>query len=191
MKISQIIHWLLRMFVYACIGTSATLLLYDFENNSLPGGINQRTWTRHSKAKQYISSMNRRQRTYYLENGNFSNSIDNLGDNLGLSIKTNTNNYSYRILSPMNPVQNVEELKPSPLDEKSKIVFATPQKPELKSYMGIAWTFQMSDGNLTINAILCESGEEEILYPSTVTKVLKEEVSCPPGFEALQLLIPY
>ena len=49
----------------------------------------------------------------------------------------------------------------------------------------------MSDGNLTINAILCEGGEEGILYPSTVVKVLKEEVSCPPGFKDLQLLIPY
>ena len=132
MKTSQIIHWFLRMFVYACIGTSATLLLYDFEYNSWYG-TNQGNKARHSEGRQYISSMNRGQQAYYLEKGNFSNSIDNLG----LGILKDTNNYSYRILSPMNPVQNVEELKPSPLDNKIKIVFATPQKPELKSYMGI------------------------------------------------------
>ena len=184
-QIFQIIHWFLRMFVYACMGSSAMLLFYDFENNSWPNfHRNQRTRVRESEGRTYISYMNRGQQAYYAENGNFSNSIDNLG----LGILKDTNNYSYRILSPMNPVQNVEELKPSPLDEKRKIAFATPQEADIKSYMGIVWTFPMSDGNTTTKNFVCESSKEGILYPSTVAKVLKEDMPCPPDFELLTRL---
>ncbi len=185
MNISKIIHWLLRMFVYACMGTSAMLLVYDFENNCwFCSGYK----SNQAEAKQYIGSMNRGQQAYYVEKGYFSNSIDNLA----LGIKKDTSSYSYRILSPMNPVQNVEELKPSPLDEKSKITFATPiafatpQEADLKSYMGIVWTFTLSDGNTTTKSFVCESSKEGVLYPSTVAKVLKEDIPCPPDFELLR-----
>jgi len=182
-QIFQIIHWFLRMFVYACMGSSTMLLFYDFENNSWPNfHRNLGTLARESEGRTYISSMNKGQQVYYVDEGNFSNSINNLG----LGIKTDTNNYSYRILSPMNPVQNVEELKPSPLDEKSKIAFATPQRADLKSYMGIVWSFTLSDGNSTTERFVCESSKEGILYPSTVAKVLKEDIPCPPDFELLR-----
>jgi hypothetical protein len=162
------------------MGTSAMLLVYDFENDCWfceYGKVDPMEVT------QFLGSMNKGQQAYYIENNSFSNSINNLG----LGIKTDTNNYSYRILSPMNPVQNVEELKPSPLDENSKITFATPKNPGFKSYMGIVWTFPMSDDQLTTNTLLCKSSKEEVLYPSTLVKVLKEtEIPCPPGFEVLR-----
>ncbi len=179
MKISQIIHWLLRMFVYACMGTSAMLLVYDFENDCWFCSGDK---SNQAEAKTYISSMNRGQQAYYVEKNTFSNSIDDLR----LEIKKDTSAYSYRILSPMNPVQNVEELKPSPLDESRKIAFATPKKPGFKSYIGIAWIFPISDGKLTTKRILCESGQEGILYQSILPKISNNEISCPPGFEVLR-----
>ena len=179
MKISQIIHWFLRMFVYACMGTSAILLLYDFENNSWYSP-DQMKGARESEGRINIGSMNRAQQAYYLENNNFSNSIDNLG--LGIM---DTNNYSYRILSPMNPVQNVEELKPLPLDEKSKIAFATPQRTDLKSYIAIVWTLQNYDYNATTSAI-CQRKKEQISYPSILPEISDNQILCPPGFEVLE-----
>ena len=179
MKISKIANWLLRMFVYDCMGTSAMLLVYDFENDC---------WfcTGHKKgpmeAKQYISSINRGQQAYYLENNNFSNSIDNLG----LGIKQDTNSYSYRILSPMNPVQNVEELKSSPVESERAIAFATPKILGFKSYMGIASTLQSSDGQMTTTRSICHTEEEGILYPSILPEKANNQISCPPGFETLR-----
>jgi len=180
MKISQIIHWFLRMFVYACMGTSAMLLVYDFENDSWYG-MNQARKAHQAEGKQYIHTMNRGQQAYYAENNNFSNSIDNLG----LGIKTDTSAYSYRILSPMIPVQNVEELKPYPVDEKIKITFATPQNTYLKSYMGIVWTLPNDDYTTTTSAI-CQQKKEQILYPSILPEISDNQISCPPGFEVLE-----
>ena len=179
MKISKIANWLLRMFVYACMGTSAMLLVYDFENDCwfCTGHKNGQ-----AEAKAYISAMNRSQQAYYLENSNFSNSINNLG----LGIKKDTNNYSYRILSPMNPVQNVEELKSSPVESERTIAFATPKRLGFKSYMGMVWTFPNYDGQITTTSTICQTGEEGILYPSILPEKANDQISCPPGFETLR-----
>ena len=175
MNLSQIIHWLLRMFVYACMGTSAMLLIYDFENDCW---FCTRYRNYQAEGKQYISAMNKGQQAYYVENNNFSNSIDNLG----LGIKQDTSAYSYRILSPMNPVQNVEELKPSPVDGEKRIAFATPQKPGFKSYMGIVWTLPNSRGEITTKSLICEEEEERVLDPSILPEISDNKISCPPGF---------
>ena len=179
MKISQIIHWFLRMFVYACMGTSAILLLYDFENNCLGSSSCKGKWF--APGIQFIYSMNGGQEAYYAENGNFSNSIDNLG----LGMKTDISNYNFRILSPMNPVQNVEELKPSPLDDSRTIAFATSQKAYLKSYMGIVWTLP-NDDYTTTTSVVCQRKKEQILYPSILPEISDNQISCPPGFEVLE-----
>ena len=173
MKISQIIHWFLRMFVYACMGTSAMLLVYDFENDCwFCSGYK----SNQAEVKQYIRAMNRAQQAYYVEKNSFSNSIDNLG----LGIKKDTSVYSYRILSPMNPVQNVEELKSLPVEKERAIALASPKKPGFKSYMGIVWTFQISDGQATTKSIVCEW--EGNLYPSILPEISNQQISCPPGF---------
>lgn len=179
MKISQIANWLLRMFVYACMGTSAMLLVYDFENDCWFCTGHKNT---EAEAKHYISSINRGQQAYYVEKSNFSNSIDNLG----LGIKQDTNSYSYRILSPMNPVQNVEELKPSPVESERAIAFATPKILGFTSYMGIASTLPTSDGKITTTTAICLTGEEGILYPSILPEISDNQISCPPGFETLR-----
>lgn len=174
MNLSKIAHWVLRMFVYACMGTSAMLLVYNFQYGCwfCEAGKNNQ-----AEAKTYIGSMNRSQQAHYLENGNFSNSINNLG----LAIKKDTNSYSYRILSPMNPVQNLEELKPSPLDEERAIAFATPKKPGLKSYIGIV--LSMGNGKPTTNRVVCEWEGNGNLYPSLLPTIFNNQISCPPGLK--------
>lgn len=180
MKISKIANWLLRMFVYACMGTSAILLVYNFENDCWFCSGDYMT---EKEGKHYIGSINKGQQFYYVENNKFSNSIDNLG----IGIKTDTNNYSYRILSPMNPVQNVEELKLLPVEKERAIAFATPKILGFKSYMGIASTLQNSDGKITATTKgICQTGEEGILYPSILPEISDDQISCPPGFEILR-----
>lgn len=60
---------------------------------ALPSFLNQANKAKQSEAKQYVGSMNRSQQAYYLEKNSFTNSI---GD-LGLGIKTQTQNYKYSI----------------------------------------------------------------------------------------------
>ncbi|AFY68131.1 type IV pilin-like G/H family protein [Geitlerinema sp. PCC 7407] len=60
---------------------------------ALPSFLNQANKAKQSEAKQYVGSMNRSQQAYYLEKISFTDSI---GD-LGLGIKTQTQNYIYSI----------------------------------------------------------------------------------------------
>lgn len=60
---------------------------------ALPSVLNQASKAKQVEAKTYISTMNRAQQLYYLENFSFTNSIDSL--ELGLS--NQTNNYDYII----------------------------------------------------------------------------------------------
>jgi len=60
---------------------------------ALPSFLNQANRARESEAKQYAGSMNRAQQAFYLEKQAFSTAIENLG----LGIKTQTDNYKYEI----------------------------------------------------------------------------------------------
>ena len=177
-NLSKITHWLLRMFVYACMGTSAILLVYDFENSCwfCIGYRNHK-----AEAKQYIGAMNRAQQAYYLEKSNFSNSINNLG----LGIKTDTAGYSYRILSPMEPIQDAAAIKPPSQEKERAIAFATPKRTGFKSYMGIVWKYQNTNGQITTTSLICETGEEGVLYPSNLPQTTNQ-IYCPPGFVPLR-----
>jgi len=64
----------------------------------LPSYFNQAGKLKQSEAKQYVSSMNRAQQAYYLENSRFSASVEALG----LGITTQTTNYSYSIRRTAN-----------------------------------------------------------------------------------------
>jgi type IV pilus assembly protein PilA len=60
---------------------------------ALPSFLNQANKAKQSEAKQYVGSMNRSQQAYYLEKNSFT---DVIGD-LGLGIRTETQNYQYSI----------------------------------------------------------------------------------------------
>ncbi|EDX87479.1 Prokaryotic N-terminal methylation motif domain protein [Synechococcus sp. PCC 7335] len=58
---------------------------------ALPSFLNQGNRARQSEAQTYVGSMNRAQQTFYLENGEFTGTMDDLG----LGIPEETENYSY------------------------------------------------------------------------------------------------
>jgi len=60
---------------------------------ALPAFLSQANKAKQSEAKQYVSSINKSQQAYYVEQGKFSK--DGTGTELGIGIKTQTTNYIY------------------------------------------------------------------------------------------------
>jgi len=108
---------------------------------ALPSFLNQANKAKQSEAKQYAGSMNRSQQAYYLEKGEFT---DQLG-NLGLGIATQTENYQYLINLPASgQVTNEGETLKDPL----------------KSYVGGVMLGTIVDtSEATTLAVLCEKQE--------------------------------
>ncbi len=62
---------------------------------ALPAFLSQANKAKQSEAKQYVSSINKSQQAFYVEQGKFSK--DGTGTELGIGIKTQTSNYKYVI----------------------------------------------------------------------------------------------
>lgn len=107
-------------------------------------------------AKEIIASINRIQKGFYLENGRFASTWEDLGFN----IESKEQDYEYKIAWS---------------DRHKTIVTATAKKPEDKSYTGIVF----AEGQSAVDKI-CETDR-----PSTIPPVIPEAVNkdmlCPPG----------
>lgn len=109
----------------------------------LPNLLNGNTAkTKQTEAKQYVSSMNRAQQAYYLESGKFVTRDRKKGwDKLGIGIKTETNNYIYSFQGRDNAVFN----------------YGISKRDDLKSYVGAVFVVSDAKGEVTTQAIICES----------------------------------
>ncbi len=116
---------------------------------ALPSFLNQANKAKQSEAKQYTGSMNRQQQAYFLENSHFSTTI---GD-LGLGIKTQTENYSYAIVGA-----NDGATASSPITVTNQgIPINATKRQTLKLYLGGATTnFVSATSEATTVALLCE-----------------------------------
>jgi len=106
---------------------------------ALPSFLNQAQKGKQSEAKQYTGAMNRGQQAYFLEKGSFADTFDNLG----IGIKTQTDNYLYSIAGGLTT------------DATS---LGVAYKTALKSYVGsvtIQPVSSTSDSNTV--GVLCES----------------------------------
>ncbi|WP_392534990.1 type IV pilin-like G/H family protein [Nostoc sp. C117] len=105
---------------------------------ALPSFLNQANKGKQSEAKQYTGSMNRAQQAYLLENGNFTTVMDQLG----LGIRTQTENYAYAINGNTTLVANN----------------GISLKGTLKSYQGVVVkSIVLSTSEATTLAVLCQS----------------------------------
>ncbi|MEH2269281.1 MAG: type IV pilin-like G/H family protein [Nostoc sp.] len=105
---------------------------------ALPSFLNQANKAKQSEAKQYTGSMNRAQQAYLLENGNFTSTMDQLG----LGIRTQTENYIYGVNGNTTLVANN----------------AISLKGTLKSYQGVVVkSIVLSTSEATTLAVLCQS----------------------------------
>ncbi|WP_094677128.1 type IV pilin-like G/H family protein [Hydrocoleum sp. CS-953] len=138
-----------------------SIVLPSFFNPSYP-------LSKRSEAKQYISSINKGQQAYYAENGEFN---DNISD-LGLGIKLETVNYSYKIkeINSMRVLVTATAKKRSFYYEPMRLPFFGIRLPfyrrirlsenYLKSYSGIVY---IKDG--TSSSMICETDEPSLTAP--------------------------
>ncbi len=108
---------------------------------ALPSFLNQANKGKQSEAKQYVGSLNRSQQAYYLENSNFGTSVDQLG----IGIKTQTDNYLYHV----NPGSIGTQVNNN----------GDSQKAALKSYTGnvVLSVVNNASSDATTLAVLCET----------------------------------
>ncbi len=118
-----------------------------------------------SEAKQIVGAMNRAQQAYFLENGKFAKTIQELQ----IGIESTTENYRYRIVSQGKNNQSVVQT-------------ATAKKPDLKSYTGIVFIRKIKGETLT-NTAICETvkpATQAPAIPKIPTKA-SQGVQCPAG----------
>lgn len=172
---------LLRGLIYSGVLVNLILPLYDFNSHDLRGkSDNENKLQASLNGKNEISMLSRAQLAYYTEKGYLSDSIEDLA--VGLS--TDTPSYSYRILSPMVPAQELKEpVLPAPAPE---IVFmlAQAKNPYYKSYIGVVYPTQKGinkgKSETLVNSTICEIDRWTPL-PSTLPTLKAGEIQCPPG----------
>ncbi|MGB8686077.1 MAG: type IV pilin-like G/H family protein [Microcoleus sp.] len=90
-----------------------------------------------TEGKQYVGSMNKAQQAYYAENGEFTNSVPNLG----LGIRTETANYKYSISTENQAVFN----------------YGLSKQGKLKSFVGGVFLIGDATTEITTVRILCQT----------------------------------
>ena len=177
------IGWLVRILLYSSVATVLALPFYTPDCSSCHNLLNSANKARESEGKMYIGSMNRAQQAYYLEKGTFTKSIADLG----LGIKTETNYYSHRILSPMIPVQTLNKsVNKNPSVQTSVTIISQSKKPVLRSFIGSVFVIPSKDiKEKDTIAVICEVQKNNPL-PTNMPSLVNREIQCPKGSEALR-----
>jgi prepilin-type N-terminal cleavage/methylation domain-containing protein len=138
---------------------------------ALPSFFNQATKGKQSEAKQYVAAMNRAQQAYYLQEGVFTNNLNELG----VGIKSQTESYKYELKGDTTKVANN----------------GVSLKGSLKSYAGVVILSQQQTGSKAVTLVtLCESikvGEGTAQDPQTSGTAPQLEPSCPSNFVVLKI----
>ncbi|AFY58797.1 hypothetical protein Riv7116_6467 [Rivularia sp. PCC 7116] len=150
------------------------------ETTSLPAGTkvvaladiakNQANKARESEGKTYVGSMNRGNQAYYLENNKFATKLEELK----LGIKSETENYVYKVVPQSN-------------ESKSVMNIAKAKGEGLNSYVGLVYLTKIKSGEYTTFAKLCETSQALSSTPQMpiVPTQSSEEMKCPSGFKPL------
>ena len=129
---------------------------------ALPSFLNQANKAKQSEAKQYISSMNKGQQAYFAENTKFATDVPNLG----LGIKTQTNNYQYGV-GPTNGIAATGGVT----------MAATPIGASIKGYAGAVFFVPAGEGDGT-SSILCEELTANVAAPTAIA-LSRNTTACP------------
>ena len=112
---------------------------------------------RQAEARQYVSAINKAEQAYYTENGRFSSNWSQLG----VGIRTETANYTYRI---------------SNLSARSVRVTAAAKDNRLKSYTG-AVVIVGAGNDLTSQSVICESNTAT-RTPPAMPRLVRNNIQC-------------
>ncbi|MEG4242625.1 MAG: type IV pilin-like G/H family protein [Microcoleus sp.] len=154
--------------VGGAIAVTFYVLLLSVFGISLFANTQLESQAKQSEAKQYISSINRGQQAYYAEHTKFSSTIEEIG----LGLKTETNNYKYTIFS---------------VDNTKVIASATAKNKNLKSYTGAVFSIKGIDGNDTTKADVCET-DRPSQTPPNIPQLIGNDIQCPAGSVSLDSL---
>ncbi|WP_373535960.1 type IV pilin-like G/H family protein [Microcoleus sp.] len=102
-----------------------------------------------TEAKQCVSSMNKAQQAYYAENGNFTNSVPNLG----LGIRWETANYKYSISTDST-------------ENKAVFNYGVSKQGKLKSLVGGVFLIGDATTEITTVRILCQTNAASTAQPA-------------------------
>lgn len=175
-----------KVYVIPPVGNSQEKVAYDMpfekvsDNTSLPPNIkvvaladiakNQAKKARQSEGKTYIGTMNRAHQAYFLENNKFATTIEELQ----IGIKSETENYIYKIVPESN-------------QSKSVMNVAQAKREGLKSYTGLVYVTEDNNGEKITNVKLCETNQALSKPPKmpTIPNKSSEKIKCPSDFKAL------
>lgn len=134
---------------------------------ALPSFLNQANKAKQSEAKQYVASMNKGQEAVFAEKASFASKIPDLG----LGIKSETENYKYQI--------------PQKSNNSVVVAVAEPKKSGLKGYVGIVVSVKKD----TTETLFCEESQASTSFPDLSTIVNQKSpgnnvVQCPAGYQA-------
>lgn len=150
----------LSMGITATAGISTT---YHNQNSAKFAGVKQFgpiIRAKQDEGKSTISSLNRAQQAYYLENNRFTG---NFGQ-LGVGISPETGNYSYKI-AVVNP--------------RSARATASAKDSRIRSYTGAVFVIGSGNNATTITGI-CESNSAS-RTPPAMPRLVRNNIQCPAG----------
>jgi hypothetical protein len=135
------------------------------------------------EARNNIGAINRTQQAFYLENNRFADSLKETG----LEIKTETSNYSYRMIQSMTPVQELNQSGSSNSEVLIRMAIAQGKKSELGNYLGVVYTVPDTSASgetkIITPAIVCEMTKKS-LY-TTMPTLEDGDMRCPHGYKNL------
>ncbi|MEG4520143.1 MULTISPECIES: type IV pilin-like G/H family protein [unclassified Microcoleus] len=161
--------------------SNATVFNKISEQTTLPANVTvinnqdiqaQANKAKQAEAKQYVSSMNRGQQAFYAEQGRFASTLEEFQKGGILGLKSETENYSYRIVLSNNKrfVQSI----------------ALPKIDGLRNYTGIVYLVKSAGGEQTTSSILCQSHQPSKKLPGApVVNNSTSNLQCPVGYSQI------
>ncbi|HBB32179.1 MAG TPA: hypothetical protein DDZ80_17690 [Cyanobacteria bacterium UBA8803] len=170
--------FLVRSFLYLGIFVNFTLMFYNFQSNSFGWWGNSSNSGSYSESTNYIYALINAQKNYYSRHGSFSSSLAELK----AGFQPMSRNYSYRIVSPMVPTQNLNDPDYSQIYREKAFILAQAKYPFYKSYIGIVYTIQVG-GKVRTKELLCQ-GNSFTSLPSVLSPLTfpYRTNQCPEGY---------
>ncbi len=167
--------FLVRVFLYSSVLATLLLPFQNFDSDCFlcfrHGGARK---AKESEGRTNLDAINRAQKKSYLETGKLTLDLPDLK----LGIAQDGSNYSYRILTPMQPQES---------ELKQVVAIAQSKERNLNSYLGaivIIPKAYTDDGKMEDGHILAVSCEIETYQPlpTKLPNVVNNKLTCPPGY---------
>lgn len=139
---------------------------------ALPSFLNQASKARQAEAQQNLGAVTRGQQAFRLERQAFAEAVEDLG----LGVKTSTDNYLYGPDETVTPDAAGTEGEFLPLDaegfSKSAQMYARSQDLQaIKDYVGATMITADTAGNATTTTIICESNRPLAQTDATIPTI--------------------